>query len=187
MPILNCDTLIADCLETAFEIKKYTEIIESVAKEDFKATSDFRKNFNGFYRVRQRSVAWYNCYYKLMEKRSSSFDFVLQKMYEDTNRIEPSFSSKLVSAVNPELPIWDKYVLENLGLKMEWDNCQNQNSEIRLKKAIEIYGKILLWYDEYIKSDSGKNCIEKFDEVLPKYKDKLTSVKKIDYLLWSKR
>ena len=67
MDVLNPETVIEDSLETAFNLKAYLRIISEIQRDDFIATPDFRKMFNGFYRVRQKTAAWYDTYYKLLE------------------------------------------------------------------------------------------------------------------------
>ena len=78
-----------------------------------------KKTFNGFYRGRQKSAAWYDKYYKLMEEQKSanrSFKDLLLYLEPVGGTIDVSFVSKLMAAVDPSLPIWDKYVLQNLEL-----------------------------------------------------------------------
>ena len=51
---LNPDTVIAKCLETAFNLKQYIEIMDEAGRDGFTVTPEFRVKFNGFYRVRQK-------------------------------------------------------------------------------------------------------------------------------------
>jgi hypothetical protein len=191
MSILDHNTVISECLETALDLKTYVEIIRTVESVNFKATEKFRKMYNGFYKVRQRSSEWYDKYFLAMEQQSvknRSFEELLHIMHEEGRQmIEVSFVSKLMATVNPQLPIWDKYVLINLGKVAEWKRLQTADVEKRIEEAAKIYAYIESWYKAFIEDDNGKLCIAKFDEALPMYKDKLTDIKKIDYLLWSKR
>lgn len=54
---LNPDTVIEDSLETAFGLRTYIDILSVIQQDNFVATPEFRKTFNGFYRVRQKSAA----------------------------------------------------------------------------------------------------------------------------------
>ena len=188
--ILNPDKIIEECLEMAFNLKTYKDIIDFAASSDFCATEEFRKTYNGFYRVRQRKPEWYELYYSLMEKQKSdnaSFEALLWKMYEGNGSVEVSFISKLIATINPELPIWDQYVIRNLGYENEWRRLATAKAERKIKKAVEIYDSIIDWYADYVKSDEGLQCIAKFDDALPNYKELITNTKKIDYLLWIAR
>ncbi|TLS36481.1 hypothetical protein FCL54_14795 [Pseudalkalibacillus caeni] len=81
---------------------------------------DFQKAYNGFYRIRQRPKEFYETYYSFMEDnkdRSPSFRDTLQHKHNVHGRVEASFSSKLVATINPDLPVWETVVLDNLGLK----------------------------------------------------------------------
>lgn len=57
----------------------------------------------------------------------------------------------------------------------------------RMDEAERIYEDIKTWYVTFARSKDGMACIAAFDSAMPNYKEKLTAVKKIDYLLWSKR
>ena len=87
----------------------------------------------------------------------------------------------MISTIDEGLPIWDQYVLSNLGLKLT-----GKTKEKKLQNAICIYNKIKSWCDEFISSEQGKNCIEEFDKFMPKYAW-FSSIKKIDFFLWSMR
>lgn len=190
MTILDHNTIISEALETAFDLKTYIRIMQIVENVDFETTEEFRKMYNGFYKVRQRSSQWYDRYFSLMEQQATenrSFEDLLRIMYQVGGKVEVSFVSKLMATVNSQLPIWDKYVLVNLGKAADWERMRFCDTENRINKASQIYTYIKSWYNFFLKDDNGKLCIAKFDEALPEYKDKLTNIKKIDYLLWSKR
>lgn len=188
--IINPENVIENCLVTAFRLNDYLEITDAVHQPNFKATPEFRKKFNGFYIIRQRSKDWYDKYYDLLEqqrKNEKSFEALLEELYSERNSIEVSFISKLIAAVSPNKPIWDQYVIKKLRLYNEWEKARKLEKDERIKIAGEIYNKIQSWYDSFINSDDGKMCIEKFDDALPSYKDALTDTKKIDFMLWSMR
>ena len=120
------------------------------------------------------------------EKRKS-FGDVLTVLYKKQNTIEVSFTSKLISSIDPNKPIWDQYVIKNLGLNKEWDSVKNKSREERIKVAELIYERIETWYIEYLESEEGKEFIKEFDAILPEYKERLSSIKKLDYVLVFKR
>lgn len=190
MDVLNPETVIEDSLETAFNLKAYLRIISEIQRDDFIATPDFRKMFNGFYRVRQKTAAWYDTYYKLLEEQKKAdrpFREILQYLESVNGAIDVSFVSKMMAAVDPSLPIWDRYVLQNLGLLQRWEKLNGKDKGRRIDEAERIYEDIKVWYATFIRSKDGKACIAAFDSAMPNYTKKLTAVKKVDYLLWSKR
>ena len=187
---IHSDEILGDCLETAFDLRIYVKIMNLVAKEDFHATPEFRKIFNGFYKIRQKSQEWYDKYYELMEeqkKEQRTFEEILIQLNNVKPSVEVSFASKLIATINPDMPIWDQYVLRNLGLEDEWKKCSVASKEERIKKAVDIYERIQTFYSDFQSSDEGKECIRVIDEALPKYADRISYAKKIDYILWSKR
>lgn len=92
-------------------------------------------------------------------------------------RIEASFANKMLATLHPNQPIWDKYVIHNLGLDVPRKDPEGM---------VDVYEKIVEWYGEYIGSLNGRQCIKQFDEVLPEYAW-ISDVKKLDYYLWGMR
>lgn len=183
---MNPETVIGDCLETAFSLKAYIQIMDAVGSADFCADSDFRKQFNGFYVIRQKKAAWYDKYYSLFVRQREnplSFEELLRAM-DEFGSLEVSFVSKMIATVNPNKPIWDQYVI---GLEDTWEKARTHSKEARIALAVTIYEAIEEWYRQFLETENGKTCIQRFDEALPKYKEIITDVKKMDYLLWSKR
>jgi hypothetical protein len=66
-------------------------------------------------------------------------------------------------------------------------DLSGKDKMLRIDVADCIYKEIQEWYNTFINSIDGKKCIAVFDTAMPSYRNKLTDVKKIDYLLWSKR
>jgi len=95
--------------------------MKTLKKVDVSTNREFKKRFNGFYRIRQRTPEFYDGFYKKLEAskegKCPTFAEVLDYFWQQSHRIEASFSSKLVATINPELPVWDKEVLRNLKLK----------------------------------------------------------------------
>ncbi len=102
-------------------------------------------------------------------------------MYRMSGNVEASFSSKLLHTIDATKPIWDQYVLQNLGLVLT-----GKTQEEKLKNAIVLYKQIEKWYEDYLKTQEAQENIAVFDQMLPEY-TWVSDVKKIDCLLWSKR
>ena len=102
-------------------------------------------------------------------------------LFQCTGNIEPSFSSKMLATICPEKPIWDKYIVQNLGIELD-----GVTKDEKLKNAISLYSDIEKWYEEFLKTDKAMECIEAFDSILPGYKS-ISTTKKIDCIIWSIR
>jgi len=87
----------------------------------------------------------------------------------------------MIATIDPEKPIWDQYVLQNLGLELK-----GRSPREKIDNAVEVYHRIEVWYADYLKTEEAHRNIVEFDQWLPSY-TWLTDVKKIDYLLWSNR
>ena len=179
MDYINPDRETGAWIERYLGLECYAEIMMRVRKTDVSKDVDFQRMFNGFYKVR-RNEEWRKCYYRIFEKMKAeyaAFEDILDSLYEDTGRIGASFASKMLATLHPDQPIWDKYVIHNLGL---------ETPEKNLDAAVDVYEKMVEWYGRYIRSLNGQQCIRKFDEVLPRYAW-ISDVKKVDYFLWGLR
>ncbi len=162
---------------------KYKQIMETFRKTNVSSDLDFQRAFNAFYRVR-RNAEWRKTYYDLFETSKNgtpSFESIIRTMYEATGNIEASFSSKMLATINPEMPIWDRYVVQNLCLEM-----RGKTKEDQLKCAVDLYNKMISWYEGFLQTKNGRDCIAEFDRILPGYVW-MSDVKKIDFYLWSIR
>ena len=165
-------------------LDKYALIMQKACEVDVSKDLEFQRIFNGFYIVR-RNADWRKQYYSLFEEAKVdpdiSFAKLLYELNQRTGNVEASFSSKLLATLKPEMPIWDRYVIQNLGIKVP-----AANDPERLEKVVDLYDGIAAWYNDFMSTDNAKECLTKFDEVLPDYRW-LSNVKKIDFFLWSIR
>ncbi len=176
--MINASEIMQAQLARSLGLDKYAEIMRGDP-----ASPSFQRAFNGYYRIR-RNEAWRNHYYALfLRARTEGFDFsqIITALFQATGNVEASFSSKMLATIDPEKPIWDQYVLQNLGLELT-----GKTQEEKLKNAISLYGAIEKWYLDYLTTDEARENLEAFDLLLPEYKW-ISDVKKIDCLLWSKR
>lgn len=170
-------------LASSLGLDRYAEIMNRFRGTDVSADRAFQRLFNAFYRVR-RNEEWRNIYYSLFEevKRTEpAFESIIRFLYDKTGNIEASFSSKMLATLCPEKPIWDRYVLENLGLKLKGANKKQQ-----LQNAILLYEEIENWYIDFMSTDNAAACIETFDRIFRGYAW-MSDIKKIDCILWSIR
>ena len=164
-------------------IEKYADIMQTFYTVNVATEKDFQKKFNAFYRVR-RGQDWQHVFYNLMEENKNkqpSFEKILREIYCKTGRIEASFTSKLLHTLNTDMPIWDKFVLQNLGVKTT--AC---SGEEKILMTISIYEKIVAWYKKALSTNQIYQKTIDFDNVFTEYKW-FSPTKKIDFLLWQMR
>lgn len=161
-------------------LTKYNWIMRRVHEVDVSADANFQKSYNGFYRMRQRPADFYKTYYAFLEQNkdnpSLTFEEILTYLYEETGSIHASFSSKLLATVNPDMPIWDKFVLQNLGLRTPYYYAKD-----RMQKTIQLYQRICEWYQ----SEQAREKLQLFNALFPN--EEISDVKKIDFILWATR
>jgi len=180
---IDVKTILEKRLAESLGLDKYQYIMDHVMNTDVSKESVFQRTFNGFYIVR-RNEEWrrkYYSYFESIKHTQPTFEEILTYLYKNTGNIELSFSSKMLATILPEKPIWDKYVVKNLNIKLV-----GNTKEEKLKNAISLYDEIEKWYLNYLESDDGKECIREFEQYLPNYKW-VHDIKKLDTLLWSIR
>ncbi len=164
------------------ELAQYASIMEKVNTVDVSADADFQREFNYFYKVR-RNEPWRTVFYGLFERcktvKPLTFSYILRALCAETGNVEASFSSKLLSALNPDMPIWDSIVLCKLGMKPS----QSLNKEERLTATEKMYQDMVSWYQEFCQSEKAQEMLGAFDCAFPQFVS-MSLVKKIDFLLW---
>ena len=72
---------------------------------------------------------------------------------------------------------------------MRRDAKLNDSKEIIIVPGVthvDLYDQMIRWYRTFLDTPNGRECIEEFDRILPEY-TWMSSVKKIDFYLWSIR
>jgi hypothetical protein len=181
----NIDTILSRITES--HLSRYDYLQRSLLIVNVTSHSTYQSTFNGYYQMRQRSRDWYDFYFLILEREKHnskiSFREVLEEIYRSKRRVEPSFSSKLVATIRPELPVYDRYVRENLSLATP---RQNEPSEERVRKFANAYLRLETYMAEVVQSDGFQELRKHFDERFPAYSH-FTDVKKFDLLLWQYR
>ena len=171
-------TILQAQLARGLGLDKYAEIMRGDPTDP-----DFQRLFNGYYRIR-RNEEWRKHFYSLFAKVEAdnvTFEYILRELYKLTGNVEASFSSKMLATVDASKPVWDKYVLQNLGLKLS-----GKTQAEKLNSAVALYRSIETWYSEYMSTSEARENIETFNCMLPDFAW-ISDVKKIDFLLWSMR
>lgn len=165
------------------DIEKYASIMSTYNQTDIANDEDFQKTFTSFYKVR-RNADWRGKYYTAFQEIKNcsnvNFECILRRIYEETGRVEASFSSKMLATFDPEAPIWDSIVLARLEIKPS--NAKDKNKKI--EQTIEKYNKLCDWYKTFKKNPKAKSFVDEFNKNFPKYK-KFSKTKKIDFIIWA--
>ena len=176
--ILDATEILHAQLSRSLGLDRYAEIMAGDP-----TSPDFQRAFNWYYRIR-RNEAWRRQYYALFTKARDehfSFEQIITELYQLTGNVEASFSSKMLATIDASKPIWDQYVLQNLGLELT-----GKTQKEKLQNAIDLYARIEGWYSDYLTTSEARDAIDTFDRLLPDYAW-VSDTKKIDCLLWSKR
>lgn len=180
----NPQEILTDIIKKSFGIEKYAYIVSEIQNRDISKDLSYQRTYNAFYVVR-RDAKWRKIYFDYFEKqknkRKLSFDEVIKYFYKYTGKVEPSFSSKLLSTINPQMPIWDLFVLKNLGLK-----TKEGKPLYKLEQSMRLYREINDYYLGLSESKWGKEVISAFNITLPQYKW-ISDVKKLDFFIWKIR
>lgn len=163
-------------------LDKYLWIQSEVTKRNVSKDREFQKKFNTFYRIRRNSV-WQKQFYSLLQKSKNgtvTFESTLSKLSDMTGRMESSFSSKLVTTINPKMPIIDSIVLKNLKLKLPYSYEKERKAKI-----LKIYQILVNEFSLFLKTENGKYLVARFVKNYPACK--ISKTKMLDLILWQTR
>lgn len=163
-------------------LRKYLWIMGRVRGCDVRTDATFQRTFNGFYRVRKNAV-WRAAFYELMETaktRPLGFADVLGSLRASVGSVEASFASKLVATLDPERPVWDQFVLTNLGLRKPYAYQRDQ-----FDRTLRVYEELQRRHAELVRSPVGRLICERFVARHPGAV--LTDAKRVDLVLWQHR
>jgi len=162
---------------------KYDFLMKRFLKTDVSKDEEFQKKFTGFYHIRRSKELFLKRYYTYMEflkGKTFSYEDIIREVNTFLGTIEPSFSSKMLATLNPNMPVWDQYVLLNAGIE------KPQPYSVTINKCVRTYEKVVEFYSKLLDSDESNEMIRLFDEKMPSY-NYFTPIKKIDLMLWQKR
>ena len=167
--------------------ERYEELQRSLFTCDVSVDPDYRRLFNGYYRMQRRPHEWYGFFFELLENQkgnaSISFRDILERVYRAKGRVEPSFCSKLVATIRPDMPVYDKYVRENLSLVIP---KPHEGAGRRVEKFISVYEELTVKQRQLMCRDEFATLKCAFDQKLPGFAH-FTDTKKLDLFLWQYR
>jgi hypothetical protein len=159
-------------------VDTYSRLQRSLRSVNVAKDKEFQRRFAGYYRVRFLGPAPRQKLFELLEeskKLPADFGGILEKLSAATGRLEESFASKLAATIDPDLPVVDSWVRDNLGLSRAFST----------ENAKEIHQKIREQYGEFLSTEDGKYLIRRFAEAYPEVR--ITHVKMLDFVLWQTR
>ncbi len=163
-------------------LAKYVSLQRRYPLTDVRHDLDFRREFNGFYRVR-RNRDWQDSFYDLLEEgktRPVRFRELLEELQQRTGRCESSFASKLAATLDPSLPVIDSVVLANVGLRLPPRSAAN-----RIELTVRVHQALSDGYAAFLATPSGAHLVEAFRREYPD--NAVTTVKALDLVLWQTR
>jgi len=173
---------------TTLHLKRYETLQADLRTKNVASDEEYQCIFNGFYKMQRRTEEWYMYYFAMLQRekgnKSITFKQVLEKIYAEKKRVEPSFSSKLVATIRPEMPIYDKHVRENLSLKVP---AQHRPARARVQGLLKMYATLKGNVATLIGDPTFTTKLRPaFDKKFPAYAH-ISDVKKLDFLLWKYR
>ena len=190
----NIEAVKKACIAKMSGLETYKYIMDNFKSIDLSGDDDnakeFRTKYRGYYRVR-RNDDWSKLYFGFFENNKNNNDITFNQIIDycynnmKTNKgaknpVEASFSSKMLATINPEKPILDSRVLENMGLTIP----VYLKSDKKLERAKAVYEIIDDRYKAYSRTPESDTVVSIFNEMFPDYTE-LTKTKKIDFFLWA--
>jgi hypothetical protein len=152
-------------------LTQYLWIQNRFRQVDVRIDAQFQRAFNSFYRV-LRNRRWRDEFFRLLESGkecSWTFGEALDHLFQFCGRFEASFAGKLVATLNPNLPVVDSIVLDNVGAKIpRW------GSEYRRARILDLYDRMRVMFEEFLRTETGVYLVEQFQQ---RYGQEVTETK----------
>ena len=104
--------------------------------------------------------------------------YLLEKLKPMRNKLEYSYTSKILHTINPRFPIYDSYIRKALNLRV----IEGDSDDQKINDFLNHYNKINQIYREIIKNNLLETPIEKLGK--KRIISRLSPVKTIDFLFW---
>lgn len=171
------------------KIDKYEYIMKKINEVNVYENMNFRKTYCTYYGLnRNTSKEYQDKYFAYMEKNKSrtsiTYEEALVDLRELTNRVDYSFTSKLLHTINPNMPILDKHLMRLLGFPLKEIGKNRLSYYVKIHKIVaDEYEQIKNNFSNGNENTKIYNALKWFDEAFPKYKE-LSVSKKIDSILF---
>jgi hypothetical protein len=182
----NQDSVFANVTKASRKLETYCRLQDALFNLDVATDSDFRKKYTWLYGMRRQPNGWLDSYFSLLEENKGndavSFADILRTL-STPQRIEASFSSKLLATIRLDLPVIDAYVILNLGLARPRRTGSEEHDR---NEWTGLHARICSLYGSLLQQDMFRKIRDDFDKSFDQYRS-LTDVKKLDVLLWQLR
>ena len=172
------------------DLQVYCDIQKAYGRGEF--DDKFQENYKKFYQLHlllthlregvtsEQAEKKYFDLLKSQKQALLTFEVVLKTIFDEiTECWYGSFASKLIATIDDTKAVLDRNVLEELQVS----HPSSSKKELRYDRWCKAYEKVNSLYDACLSSSEGKEFVKEFDKKLPGLKN-LSSVKKIDVLLW---
>jgi len=165
-------------------VRRYRELQTTIHAAKFSASLPFRRKYCYFYGITpHRDAQWQSQFFDLLVSVRYApmvFSDALDELHNRTRCVEASFASKLVASVNTDLPVIDKYVLLNAGLRLPYPSHSARIAEIK-----RLYAKLDSMMRSFLGTPDGRHLVAEFGV---RYSTTLISeIKMLDFVLWQTR
>lgn len=183
--ILNELQLSLDAIFQRMPVKRlyqYDTLQNTLHHTNVASDEKYQRTFADFYKLRG-STAFRHLYFSILEKEKSDSDLdfrrVLQVIFEGCTKVHPSFTSKLLATIDPNLPVYDREVLIRLWLS----RFAGGTTDARLNRAVDRYQSINRFHRRAKEHLIFPILIAAFNLRFPAFSH-FTPTKKLDLMLW---
>ncbi len=176
------------------EMEKYKlimSIISDNSTDISEVNCEFQRVYTGYYFPAQVSAEFKTIYYSYMQSHRDnvpSFNDAINDLYQETGRVDYSFTSKMLHTLDDRNPILDQHVMRLLGFPLQTSG----KSAARIQYYTNVFNQVFSEYQQValdLVNGSNReicNAIRQFDEKFANYRN-ISTAKKIDCLIFRLR
>jgi hypothetical protein len=171
-------------LERRRSVEKVLELMKVRTKHALAANRDYRRTFNGYYKMGLKSAEFYRHFFSILREAASassppSLEAILQDLYDKTGERHLSFGTKMRATVTDDAVVFDRNVAAHFGIpstslpKQDW-----------LPEALRRYEEIRRAIRAFTQAQEWQQMRTLFDQKFPEAAH-LSDIRKADLIVWA--
>lgn len=171
-------------LERRRSVERVLELMRVRTNPALATDPNYRRTFNGYYRMGRKSDAFYRHFFSMLREAASapsppSLRAILQNLHDSTGQRHLSFGTKMLATITDDAVIFDRNVATHFGVRSTPLPRQDWLSE-----ALRRYGEIWQGIQAFTQAREWQQTRALFDQAFPNAAH-LSEMRKADLIIWA--
>lgn len=167
-----------------YKLNEYKYLLENLNKTNIDKDYYYQRVFDILFPIKKNEY-FRSLYFKyfdtIKDNKNISFNEILDYFYDKTGRVESSLSSKMLSIINTNYPVFDQYVMDYLSNIYTIKTRDKYSEKSKYETAIKVYDKVNELVNKEISKKRMISLINSFNKDFSEYE--LSNVKVLDIVM----